>query len=72
MPSYGIYARHVKGLEMSNIDFRLKTSDLRPAAIFANVNGLVLDGFKAQVETGIEPVVYKENVFQVTVKDSPK
>lgn len=72
MPAYGVYARHVKGLEMSNIDFFFKTNDLRPAAEFANVNGLVLDGFKAQVETGIEPVVYKEKVFQVTVKDSPK
>lgn len=71
MPAYGIYARHVKNLKLSSIDFSYKTPDLRPAAMFSDVNGLVLDSFKAQVEAGIEPVIYKDKVAGIKVTNSP-
>jgi hypothetical protein len=33
VPAYGVWARHVKGLKLKNISFRLKLNDLRPAII---------------------------------------
>jgi polygalacturonase len=33
IPAYGVWARHVKGLKLKNISFRLKQNDLRPAII---------------------------------------
>ena len=36
-PSYGLYARHIDGLRLSNITFALKKEDKRPAIIMKDV-----------------------------------
>ncbi len=33
LPAYGIYARHIEDLQTSNLNFKLKTADERPASI---------------------------------------
>jgi len=71
MPAYGIFARHVKGLELANINFSIKTNDLRPAIICADVNKLEIDNFKAQVADGVLPSVLADNVTGVVIRNSP-
>ncbi len=45
LPAYAIYARHVDGLRLENIDVELETADARPALVFDDVANLSLDGF---------------------------
>ena len=37
MPAYGIYARHVRGLELINVTKRLSKPDERPSRVFIDV-----------------------------------
>lgn len=53
-PSYGIYARNVRGLTMHNIRFEMQTPDLRPAVIFDNVSDASILGLSAQGNAGTE------------------
>jgi hypothetical protein len=40
IPAYGLWARHVKGLELINVTFKLKSKDLRQAFVYEDVKGL--------------------------------
>jgi polygalacturonase len=71
LPAYGVYARHVKDLELANITVNYKTNDLRPAAAFADVQGLELDNFKPQVAPGVKAALFADDVKDVTVRNSP-
>jgi len=39
LPAYGIYARHVRGLTMDNVELRTQEKDARPAVVFEDVEG---------------------------------
>lgn len=71
VPAYGIFARHVKDLDMKNITYTLKSDDVRSAGIFVDVDGLTLDNFKAQVLTGVKVAEFKYNVKNVKITNSP-
>jgi len=71
LPAYGIYARHVKDLELANITVNFLTNDLRSAAWFADIQGLEIDNFKPQVTPGVKAAVLAEDVKDLTVRNSP-
>ena len=71
MPAYGIYARHVKGLELANINVSFSNNDLRPAAAFADVDGLEIDNLKPQLADGVKAAVFAEDVKNITIRNSP-
>jgi polygalacturonase len=71
MPAYGLFARHVSGLELANINFNFETNDLRPAMACDDVKGLEIDNFKAQTASGVAPARY-ENVTGLVVHNSPQ
>jgi len=71
LPAYGVYARHVKGLELANITVNFLTNDLRSAASFADIQGLEIDNFKPQVAPGVKAAVFAEDVKDLTVRNSP-
>ena len=71
LPAYGVYARHVKGLELANINVDFRTNDLRSAASFVDVQGLEIDNFKSQVAPGVKPAVFADNVTGLTIRNSP-
>jgi pectate lyase-like protein len=71
MPAYGLFARHVSGLELANINFNFETNDLRPAMACDDVKGLEIDNFKAQTASGVAPARY-ENVTGLVVRNSPQ
>ena len=71
LPAYGIFARHVKGLEFANIQVSFQTNDLRPAAQFADIQGLEIDNLKPQVADGVKAAVFADNVTGLTIRNSP-
>ncbi len=70
LPAYGVYARHVRDLELANIHVSYRTNDCRPAAMFTAVQGLEIDNFKPQVAPGVPAAVFGDNV-RYTVRNSP-
>jgi polygalacturonase len=46
LPAWGLYVRHVKGLQMKNIKLVSKGDDYRAAIIFDDVNSLKLEGLE--------------------------
>ena len=71
LPAYGIFARHVRDLELANIHVSFQTNDLRPAAMFADIEGLEIDNFKPQVTAGVTAAVFADNVVGVVIRNSP-
>jgi hypothetical protein len=53
-PSYGMYARNVKGLSLYNVRFEYENEDKRPALVFDNVQDATIVGFSAQGSAGTE------------------
>ncbi|TDW48150.1 polygalacturonase [Flavobacterium sp. 270] len=71
LPTYGIFARHVKNLEIANITTQFLTEDKRPAAIFSDIDGLDIDNFKPQFAKETKAVIFKSDVKNVSVRNSP-
>jgi len=71
LPAYGIYARHVKDLELANIHLNFQTNDFRPALAFADVQGLEVDNIKLQVAEGVKPAVFDDDVKGAMIRNSP-
>lgn len=40
VPAFGLYARHVKGMALRNVDLDTKTPDARPAIVLVDVSGV--------------------------------
>jgi polygalacturonase len=70
MPSYGIYARHVRGLELADITFSFLKEDLRPAASFVDIDGLEIDNLKAMAAKKVKPAKF-EKVRGLVIRNSP-
>ena len=52
MPAYGVFARHVKDLELANIRVGFEKEDLRPAMVCMDVTGLEIDSWDKAMERG--------------------
>ena len=48
MPAYGFFVRHVKGLDMRDVDVRYLSPEGRPAIILNDVDGAVMDHVTTQ------------------------
>jgi hypothetical protein len=70
MPAYGVFARHVRGLELANINLSCETEDRRPAICCSDVDGLEVDNFKAQQVSGVA-VAKLEGVKGAVIRNSP-
>jgi polygalacturonase len=51
-PAYGLFARHVKGLYLKDIQFQTARTDNRPALIADDVDGLDINDFQAPIAEG--------------------
>lgn len=70
MPAYGLFARHVRDLELASVSLSFENDDLRPAMFCEDINGLEIDDFKAQLAPGV--IAGKLNsVKDVVVRNSP-
>jgi polygalacturonase len=70
MPSYGVFARHVQGLELANVTVGFERDDYRPAMVCADVQGLEIDNFKAQTVAGLAPARLT-GVTGLVIRNSP-
>ena len=70
MPAYGIFARHVRNLELANINVGFDSEDLRPAMVCSDVNGLEVENFKAQLAAGV-PAATFVSVTNLVIRNSP-
>ena len=69
LPAYGFFLQHGKGIEFHNVTAGFEKEDLRPALLADNVDGLVLDNFKAERAPDGEPSVVLKNVKNVSKRD---
>jgi polygalacturonase len=70
MPSYGLFARHVRDLELQDVRVGLLGEDKRPPVMCVDVDGLEFDNFKADVLQGVKAARF-EQVKGLKVRDSP-
>ena len=70
MPAYGVFARHVRNLELANINVGFDSEDLRPAMACSDVDGLEIDNFKAQLSPGVVAATF-DSVTNVVIRNSP-
>jgi hypothetical protein len=48
LPAYGLYVRHASGIILRNVTFDHERPDLRSAMVFDDVEGIELDGVRAE------------------------
>ncbi|MDB5226651.1 MAG: glycoside hydrolase family 28 [Bacteroidota bacterium] len=63
VPAYGVWARHVKGLRLININFNLANNDVRPALVCEDGKDITVTGWKIPAATGAEAIIRLENVL---------
>ncbi|HEX7652022.1 MAG TPA: right-handed parallel beta-helix repeat-containing protein, partial [Verrucomicrobiae bacterium] len=71
LPAYGVYARHVKNLELANVTLDFEQPDQRPAASFDDVHGLELDHFRAQTVEGVSATLFTTSVTDLNILNPP-
>jgi polygalacturonase len=59
IPAYGFYIRHVKNIEMLNVELKLENEDSRPPFILEDVKGASFINVKAQHKEGVPTFILK-------------
>jgi hypothetical protein len=67
LPAWGLYVRHVKGLQLKQVTLRHQHDDFRPAVVFDDVQGLTLDGLHMPT-AGSAPVLVLKGVGGLDMK----
>jgi hypothetical protein len=62
IPAYGVWARHVTGLKLKNITFRIKNNDLRPIFVCEDGKDIEVTGWNIPFTSGAQSVIRLENV----------
>ncbi len=69
--AYGIFARHVRDLELANIRVSFRKDEMRPASFFSDVDGLEIDNFRPQVMKDGPAAMVMQQVRNATLRDTP-
>jgi hypothetical protein len=64
LPAYGIYARHVRGLELSGVTIKFKVADERPAVVLDDVAESRFTGISAMTAPGVPAIVEVTNTMK--------
>ncbi len=64
LPAYGIFVKHVDDLTLKNVSVTYKVPDSRHVCVFDDVNGVTVDGFRADCMEGVEPFVLITNHYR--------
>jgi len=59
-PSWGLFARHARGLEVRHVDLRTRTEDLRPSLVLDDVDGAEFEHVKAPPASGAKTFVLRK------------
>lgn len=69
IPAYGFFIRHVKNIELNNVNLHLLGNETRPAMIVNDVKGLKLRNVSTDKGTDSRTLVMKD-VSELSIKDS--
>jgi polygalacturonase len=69
-PSYGIYARHVKGLQLSNVSVKSTNGDPRPMLVCDDVQALTVNGVSGTPSGPGHAFLDLRNVQTAVVRDN--
>ena len=58
-PAYGLFARHVDGLEVNNVTFRTMKPEYRPAMMLIDVKNESITDVQADLQKGVKKLVVK-------------
>lgn len=64
LPAYGMYARHVDGLNIKNVTFGYEIEDERHAVVLDDCHNVSFKNFEADVEPGVKPVAQISNNYK--------
>ena len=64
LPAYGLYARHVEGLELKNVHFRYMVPDGRHVMVLDDVENAVLDGVAGDCMEQVEEIALVNHRFK--------
>jgi polygalacturonase len=70
LPAFGLYARHVEDLSISQAQTWTETADARPAMVFDDVKELSLEGFRAATLAPDGAAIWLHNVFGAFLRGS--
>lgn len=69
VPAYAFFTRHVKHLEMENIDMSYELPDHRPALVMMDVKNATIDKFNAAYEEDTESIIVIDGSENITVSN---
>lgn len=67
LPAYGFYCRHLKGLNMNNIELSYTSAEFRPALYMEDVKDSRVSEFFAAYEEGSESLMILDNSHNVVI-----
>ncbi|SDS01600.1 glycosyl hydrolase family 28-related protein [Opitutus sp. GAS368] len=70
MPSWGLFARHVKNLTLTRVELRTAKEDLRPAAMLDDATGVLFDSVTWPKVADV-PTCNLRNAHGITTRDCP-
>jgi len=70
IPAYGVWARHVKGLKLINVTFRLANNDVRPVFICEDGKDIEVTGWNIPATYGAQSIIRLENVEGATISNN--
>jgi len=68
LPAYGLYARHIKGLKLTNVQLQLAGEDQRHAVVFEDVKDAAIDGLDAPYSSGAAPLLRLADAQDIFVR----
>ncbi len=69
LPAYGLYARHIKGLKLTNVQLQLAGEDKRHAVVFEDVKDAAIDGVDAPYFDGAASLLRLADAQDVFVRN---
>ncbi|BAV06745.1 Glycosyl hydrolases family 28 [Filimonas lacunae] len=60
LPAWGFYVRHAENIIMNNCTVKLKQDDFRPAIVFDDVKGLVLEKINIPATATLPALIFKQ------------
>ncbi|HAX41660.1 MAG TPA: glycosyl hydrolase family 28 protein [Bryobacteraceae bacterium] len=68
LPAHGLYARHVEGLTLRNVQLHWEAEDVRPAMVLDDVWGAAIDGFQTATAAGDAALIRLHNAGEALIR----
>ncbi|NDW19136.1 glycoside hydrolase family 28 protein [Dysgonomonas sp. 216] len=71
IPASGFFIRHVRNIELNNVQISFQNPDFRPSLWLKNAQGVRLFNYRAKIEAGVKPYTLKDGVegFKMEMSD---